>query len=123
MFPIVVEIPMHIYPFSNTSYHWTINHKNKKAQKELVKLNLCVHEDEFMKAKFLYVRLTRLSPRELDFDNLILAFKAIIDAICEIKHPNLAPGRADGKKDFKFEFEQDKGKPEKIRIEISDKKL
>lgn len=114
---IVVEIQIDLPSLANLNLHWSKKAKIRKAQKELVKLYLSPHESELQ--KFSHVRLVRISPRMLDPDNLVSAFKNLVDAICEIKHPNLAPGRADGFGDIKFEYGQEQGKPQRVRIEIT----
>ena len=67
------------------------------------------------------VKLTRISPRSFDCDNLVGGFKYVKDAIAEYIHPNLAIGRADDDDLIKWEYAQEKGEPKHyaIRIEIT----
>lgn len=54
--------------------------------------------------------LTRIAPRKLDDeDNLRTALKSAKDAVADILHPGLAPGRADGLGDIEWKFEQVRG--------------
>jgi len=65
------------------------------------------------------IKLTRISPRMLDDDNLRGAFKWIRDAIADKIRPGFAPGRADDTEEMKWEYSQRKGKPQAIKIEIA----
>lgn len=52
--------------------------------------------------------LVRYSPRKLDDDNLIAAFKWIRDAIADLIKPGFKPGRADANDDIVFKYSQEK---------------
>lgn len=66
------------------------------------------------------IRLTRISPRSLDDDNLRGALKACRDGIADCINPGRAPGRADNLPGMTFEYAQEKGKPKEksVRIQI-----
>lgn len=64
-----------------------------------------------------HIRLIRLSPRRLDSDNLVMAFKAIRDCIAAILIPGKAAGRADDSPLISWSYGQESG-PLAIRIEI-----
>ena len=65
------------------------------------------------------VILTRVAPRSLDVeDNLPMALKTAKDAVADVICPGLAPGRADGNKNIKWEFAQRKGLPKTYSLEI-----
>jgi hypothetical protein len=64
-----------------------------------------------------HIKLTRISPRELDYDNLVHAFKWIRDEIEDNIKPGLAHGRADDDKRFTWEYLQDKGL-HAVKVEI-----
>src|SRR5215469_18479034 len=99
-----LHLPLKTVSESNCFEHWTKKHKRHKEQKNAVhsafKLNL--------PAK---VTLTRISPKQLDSDNLAGSFKWIRDAVAEEFRPGLAPGRADDHAGFTWVYEQRKGKP------------
>jgi len=65
------------------------------------------------------VRLVRMAPRELDADdNLRIALKWIKDAVAEVITQDFVPGRADGDKRIKWEYDQEFSREYKVKIEI-----
>lgn len=65
------------------------------------------------------VRLVRMAPRELDpDDNLRIALKWVKDAVAEVITQDFVPGRADGDKRIKWEYDQEFSKVYKVKIEI-----
>lgn len=99
----------------NCTDAWPERHARAKAQKQLIfaqwrseKPNITLPCE---------ITLTRISPRELDEDNLPPAFKFIRDALASLIIPGLAPGRADGDKRIKWRYAQEKG-PLSIRVQI-----
>ncbi len=64
--------------------------------------------------------MVRISPRRLDFDNLVGSLKWVRDALAESLISGLAPGRADEDQRIKWDYGQEKGKVREyaIRIEI-----
>lgn len=63
------------------------------------------------------IRFTRIGPRRLDFDNLVYSFKYIVDMVCSLITPGLAPGRADSNPNITIEYAQETGLYG-IRIEV-----
>jgi hypothetical protein len=114
-----IEIPMYIPSIANMQTHWSIKYRIKKDQKETVKLFLSLMKGKLEGWDNYHVELVRISPRALDEDNLYSAMKSIIDACAEVINPGLAPGRADGQSNFKFTCSQEKGKPPRLKILIS----
>lgn len=113
---ISCEIPIKTITESNCSEHWRKvrdRHKKQKffvqlaLKKEIGKINLPCH-----------IKITRISTRNLDDDNLVSSQKAVIDAICDLLIPGLRPGRADGDKRISKSYDQEIGKINSIRIEI-----
>ena len=113
-----VEIPLELPSLANASWHWSKKHKVRKLQKWMVKTFVTQKRREIPESGPWQVILTRMAPRLLDEDNLVSAFKNITDAIAEIIHPGLAPGRADGLGDVKFEYRQEKAKIPTLRVQI-----
>lgn len=111
-----IEIPYKLPSLSNMSMHWAIKHRLIKKQKKLVKAYMLTQA--WPKKGPWQITFTRLGPRLLDKDNAIASFKYIIDAVCEMIFPGLAPGQADSHKDLHFEFRQEKSKKYAIRVEI-----
>lgn len=97
--------------------HWTEKHERHKKQKKIVFYSLSPHRDKFSLP--CTVRMTRLAPRELDEDdNLRIALKWIKDAIAEVITQDFVPGRADGDKRIKWEYDQEFSSEYKVKIEI-----
>lgn len=110
------DIPLRIISEANASEHWSKKHKRHKKQKGFV--NLYCKWIASIKPPCL-IKLTRISPRKLDKDeNLPMAFKYIKDAIADLIHPGLAPGRADDDDSISWEFAQEKGDPKTYSIKI-----
>ena len=56
------------------------------------------------------ITLIRCSPRQLDYDNLVYAFKHTRDVVADLITPGLKPGHADANKKMNFIYEQKKTK-------------
>lgn len=97
--------------------HWTEKHERHKTQKRAIFYNLSPHRADISLP--CTVRMVRLAPRELDADdNLRIALKWIKDAIAEVITQDFVPGRADGNKRIKWEYDQEFSKEYKVKIEI-----
>lgn len=98
--------------------HWTESHARHKAQKSAIYLALNSQKN-LIKLPCV-VKMTRQAPRDLDADdNLRIALKWIKDAIAELITGDYVPGRADGDKRIKWEYDQEKCSEYKVKIEIS----
>ena len=115
--PIFIQFPLRIISEANNTDHWAKKYKRKKQQKLLVKTKLALKKTPQLPC---LVKITRIAPRKLDYDNLCFSQKAILDTICDYLNPGLAPGRADSDKRITVEYYQEKGKKNEyaIRIEI-----
>lgn len=96
--------------------HWTKKHKRHKMQQMLVfvqfnnakpKIDLPCH-----------VKLTRISPRKLDSDNLVTAFKHIRDEVAKQITGCRIAGVADSSDEISWEYAQRIGAPQSIQLEI-----
>jgi hypothetical protein len=96
--------------------HWREAWERHKEQKRAIHLSLSASKDRFKLPCI--VRMTRLGPRELDFDNLVVSQKYVRDAIAEIITGDMRPGRADGNPNIQWEYHQQKNKEYKVKIEI-----
>lgn len=97
--------------------HWTEKNERHKIQKNIVFYGLNPHRSSLSLP--CTVRMTRLAPRELDADdNLRIALKWVKDAIAEVLTQDFLPGRADGDKRIKWEYDQQYSKEYKVKIEI-----
>ncbi len=96
--------------------------KKKRHQTQEFLINAFYNKHVDMREVLLpcLVKMTRIAPREFDFDNLVSSFKYIRDYISERILPGLAKGRADGDKRIEWVYNQEKGKTREyaIRIEI-----
>ena len=104
-----VRFPVRTESEMNKREHWAKKAKRVKSQRHLVMLILG------LKRHFplpLEVRLTRLSPRTLDSDNLISSNKAIRDQIAEWLDVNDADPRVT------WSYAQEKAKTYSVRLEI-----
>ena len=112
-----IECICSIPSIANNRMHWVKLHTLFKTQRFLV----C---SEWSRAKPeitlpCTVTLTRISMFSLDDDNLSYSMKGIRDAVADKLLPGLAKGRADGDKRIDWRYAQEKGKIQKLRIEIS----
>lgn len=114
----IVELilPIRTISEANMSEHWTKKSKRHKTQKKLVWWAL--NDKRPPTITPVTLTLTRISPRIMDFSNLVSSFKWIEDACAEYFHPGLAPGRADGFGDISFIYKQMKGNPNEYKIKI-----
>ncbi len=105
---------------NRSNEHWTVKKKRHDTQEFLINSYFNSRVSDEMEILPCMVKMTRVSPRELDFDNLVSSFKWIKDYIAERLVPGLAKGRADGDKRIKWEYEQIKGlsKQYAVKIEI-----
>ena len=110
------EIPIRTVSELNCQEHWTKKHRRHRQQKFFVWKAL---KKDIDKVKLpCKVKVTRLSDRQLDFDNLVCCFKWIVDAICDLISPGLMPGMADADQRIKIDYAQEKQRKIGIRIEI-----
>ncbi len=110
------EIPIRTVSELNCREHWTKKHRRHKQQKFFVAAAL---KKDIAKVKLpCKVTLTRLSGRNLDFDNLVCSMKWISDACADLLAPGLMPGMADADPRIKIDYAQEKQRKIGIRIEI-----
>lgn len=114
---MICEIPIKIESVANKREHWSKKYAREKAQKLAVKLNLINVLKKELGLPVL-IKLTRVAPRALDYDNLVSAMKHIVDCIADMIKPGLAAGRADGSDDMSFTYNQKKGKAKEYKLLI-----
>ncbi len=110
-----VYVPIATVSEANTFEHWTDKHRRHKKQKERTHLMLPAQKYPLPCS----INLTRISPRNLDGDNLVSSMKHIRDAVAEKIHPGLAPGRADDDPLITWNYSQEKGQPKQQGVRIS----
>lgn len=123
---IDINLPIRLQS-PNIQEHWTKRYKRNIKMGKVVAYALnthpaavyarnCLHmlyphdiEDWGPLKPSIEVDLIRIGPRNLDYDNMVFAFKAIRDALSGWFYPELAAGQADGYEVFKFNYLQEKG--------------
>lgn len=114
-------LPIHLTATAHKNLHWAAIRKIYKVQEMWVKSGLNAQiEDITIPAK---ITLTRIAPRELDYDNLVTSFKHIRDVVASLLIPGLAPGRADGDKRLTWVYEQTKADPKEYAVQIEIKQV
>lgn len=88
---IEITLPLKLVSEANNRDHWRT--KNARKQKILAMLNTYWTSDAIELP--CEITLTRVSPRRLDWDNNVCAFKGIRDMVADKLIPGLRPGRAD----------------------------
>lgn len=110
-----IDWPMVLPNPNNLREHWAVRAKRVKAQRLATGLMLrCAGVADKLRplkaGEVLAVRLTRISTRMLDDDNLQAAFKAVRDEVAAYFHVDDADPR------IRFEYAQLAGKPSTVRI-------
>lgn len=97
----------------NLQEHWAVKHRRNQRIKWIIwaELGKYSRPDKINK-----VRFVKIGGRHMDDDNFIYSLKFVRDTFCSWLVPGKAPGQADGK--IKCEYEQVKGKPAGVRIEV-----
>ena len=125
---ISFKIPLKTVSEANSSEHWTLKRNRHKEQQFLVR------EAYYKYVKIInfsaVITLTRLSPRLLDDDNLVSAFKWIRDELSECIFPSndfcinkigrafFVKGRKDADPRLKWIYKQEKNPISSILIQI-----
>lgn len=106
---------------ANNREHWAKKYRREKKQSE----SLLFYLKPYVGLISLpcQVILTRISPRKLDDDNLVSAFKHIRDTVADVLIPGKKRGRADDSKLIQWQYAQEKPEPKarvkkQIKVEI-----
>lgn len=100
--------------------HWTDAAKRHKRQKGVVLMMLRKYQKDIKLP--CVITLTRYAPKKLGkFDNLPMAFKWILDAVCEVITGDYRPGLADDiiEDDIDVIYKQVISKEYAVKIEIN----
>jgi len=98
---------------ANTHQHWSTRYKRAKTQKKWVlwAMAACkIYAEDYL------IELTRIAPRELDYDNLVSSMKFIRDAVCDHLNPGRAPGQSD--RGVMCQYKQEKRAPKEYGVII-----
>lgn len=117
MTEITWKIPIRLLSEANLSgEHWS--HKSKRQQTQQLQVKAELKGIDKLVDFPCKIVMTRLSPRLLDDDNLVGAFKHIRDQIADCILPGLAKGRADGDPRLSWKCEQEKSKEKMVKITL-----
>lgn len=107
--PLSFVVPIFTESMSNARIHWTVKAKTVKAQRRAT----AYRTPPALKVlgPLLVVTLTRVSPRELDDDNLRGALKGVRDQVAS------ALGVDDRSRLVRWEYGQEKGEPS-VRVDV-----
>lgn len=117
------QIPVELIS-PNVTAHWRAKLRQNRSYKSVVNYELCFNQSldaikvDIKNGTSIVVALHRHGRKEMDYDNLVYAFKPIRDAIADLLLPGLAAGRADGDKRITWEYSQSAGKEYYIRISM-----
>ena len=110
------EFSIETFSEANKTDHWICKNQRRKTQK--LQVWAVLHNSSPSINPPCLIKLTRLSSRMMDSDNLVGAFKWIRDEIANYINPGKRPGMADSDTRIKWEYAQEKSKKRSIRIEI-----
>jgi hypothetical protein len=96
--------------------------KSKRHKKQQIELFAHLYDHPITVKTPAHVTFYRHSPRFIDDDNLVSAFKHVKDYFCDYLLPGLAPGRADGKLGITWSYMQCKSKKKGIGIRVYEAK-
>ena len=115
---VEVEIPYKLHPIANKYEHWAV--RAKRVKKEFGMIRLYLQKIPVLPVK---VTLTRVAPRSWDWDNMVIAFKNIRDAVCMCYFPLAPSGKMDETDNFEWNYFQRKGAPNEYKIIIRLEKI
>ena len=119
---LVFHMPMITLSEANNFEHWTKKNDRHKLQKQMVfeAMHSAVRDDVWRFVIPCHVKMTRLAPRKLDRrDNLPMAFKYVLDAVCAVITGDYRPGRADDNEEIIVAYEQRSSPEYGVIIEIT----
>jgi hypothetical protein len=113
---IEISLPFKIQSESNLREHWRVSHARHKKMRRTVTLAFYPYRNSFRLP--CTVTITRIAPRELDFDNLISGCKYLRDYVADQIIPGLKMGQADHDPRITWVYMQEKGKPKEYGCKI-----
>lgn len=123
---ISLIVPIKIQTSANMWEHWSKKRARDNTQELMIRLALrdASGVPPGVPCLPLQIKLTRIAPKPLDYDNLVAALKRSVDTVADWITPGLRRGRADSVKGVEFFYGQQKGKVREygLKIEIWDHK-
>lgn len=111
-----LTVPIRAVSEANASEHWRVKHKRHRQQQQQLSA-AWIAAGAYAKPPC-SVTLSRIAPRKLDSDNLILALKWIRDCVADLLIPGLRPGRADDDPRIAWHYQQLRGAPREYAIAV-----
>lgn len=114
-----IDIDVPLPSLANISQHWQKKRKTFNKFHRLAYWDVLPHIREILAMKMpITIKLIRLGPRELDFDNLVYAFKPVRDGVAEALWPEKSLPTQDNHEDVIWEYGQIKNKLRSIALEF-----
>jgi hypothetical protein len=113
---ISINVPIKLISPNKKMHHMTYHSKSKKNN-EIIRFMLNTHRSKVPSLP-VNVRMIRYSKRQFDDDNYRTACKGIKDTIADFLIPGKAPGQADSSPLIQWDYQQQKGNQETLKIEI-----
>jgi hypothetical protein len=123
-------LPIKTISEANSREHWAVRRKRHQMQKNHIDWAF-VNSKPNIPEKC-HIHMTRISPGQLDYVNLVSSFKNIQDYIAACVYPNRVvfakskkgriysnPGHCDRGDSITWGFAQEKGKPKEYGVKIS----
>ena len=109
---LLIDLP--IKSEANIRGHWIWSwHRKQQHRKEIIIGFMNMAKKPELPCDVTFIRK---SPRALDYDNLVYAFKPIKDCVAELLIPGMAKGRADGDPRINWHYMQEKAKTKQYCI-------
>lgn len=121
---LILFLPVRTQSESNLHGHWRGQWRRSKVQRTLTFCELTSHMDKPRVLIWSVIKITRVSPRQLDDDNLRGALKAIRDGISDwftgaYNQSNRKGGINDRDTRLTWDYDQQKGKPKEHGVLIA----
>lgn len=113
---VVTDLPIYLDAIAHQNLHWAVVRKVYDDQEKWVRSALKGQVCDIQLPAV--ITLTRIAPTQLDFDNLVTAFKHIRDVVADLLIPGMQPGRADGDERLSWVYLQKKINPNECAVQI-----
>ena len=107
---LLVFVPVETPSLANLREHWASRSRRAALHRSTALWHMRAHQTK--PSLPCVVKLTRISPRELDDDNLRPALKSVRDGVADWLNID------DRDPLVKWEYGQEKGKPKGVRVEV-----
>lgn len=115
------DLPIRTISEANSTEHWT--KKSKRHRQQAFFIQCALKKNIASISLPCHIKITRKGKRKLDFDNLTISQKWVVDAVCDLLIPGLRAGRADNDPRITVSYSQEISDRYGIRIEIEDESI